>query len=29
MLALSTAGGAHGERALPLIADDGDWDALG
>jgi hypothetical protein len=29
MLALSTAGGAHGERVLPLIADDGDWDALG
>jgi hypothetical protein len=29
VLALSTAGGAHGERVLPLIADDGDWDALG
>jgi hypothetical protein len=29
MLALSTAGGSHGERVLPLIADDGDWDALG
>jgi hypothetical protein len=29
VLALSTAGGAEGDRALPLIADDGDWDALG
>ncbi|HVM58603.1 MAG TPA: hypothetical protein VMT74_14170 [Gaiellaceae bacterium] len=27
-LALSTAGGAAGERALPLLHDDGDWDAL-
>jgi uncharacterized protein YoaH (UPF0181 family) len=27
-LALSTAGGAAGERALPLLRDDGDWDAL-
>ena len=28
-LALSTAGGAGGDRALPLLRDDGDWDALG
>ena len=27
-LALSTAGGAAGERTLPLLRDDGDWDAL-
>jgi len=27
-LALSTAGGVAGERALPLLRDDGDWDAL-
>jgi hypothetical protein len=27
-LALSTAGGAAGDRALPLLRDDGDWDAL-
>jgi hypothetical protein len=29
VLALSTAGGAQGERSLPLIARDADWDALG
>ena len=29
VLALSTAGGAEGERSLPLIAGDADWDALG
>jgi hypothetical protein len=29
VLALSTGGGAQGERALPLIGGDGDWDALG
>jgi hypothetical protein len=29
VLALSTGGGAEGQRVLPLIADDGDWDALG
>lgn len=29
VLALSTAGGAAGERALPLVVDDEDWDALG
>jgi hypothetical protein len=29
VLALSTAGGADGERSLPLITGDGDWDALG
>ena len=29
VLALSTAGGAEGERPLPLIAGDEDWDALG
>jgi hypothetical protein len=28
-LALSTAGGAAGERSLPLIRSDEDWDALG
>jgi hypothetical protein len=28
-LALSVAGGAHGERRLPLLRDDADWDALG
>lgn len=28
-LALSTAGGASGERRLPLIRSDEDWDALG
>jgi hypothetical protein len=28
-LALSTAGGAAGERQLPLIRSDDDWDALG
>ncbi|HEY3187892.1 MAG TPA: hypothetical protein VGJ70_10480, partial [Solirubrobacteraceae bacterium] len=27
-LALSTAGGPHGERALPLLVADEDWDAL-
>jgi hypothetical protein len=27
-LALSTAGGSGGERALPLLQEDGDWDAL-
>jgi len=29
LLALSTAGGAHGERLLPLLVADADWDALG
>lgn len=29
VLALSVAGGATGERALPLMAADGDWDVLG
>jgi hypothetical protein len=29
VLALSTGGGAQGERALPLISGDRDWDALG
>jgi hypothetical protein len=29
VLALSVAGGAAGERVLPLIGGDGDWDALG
>ena len=29
VLALSTGGGAEGQRVLPLIADDGDWDAIG
>jgi hypothetical protein len=28
-LALSTAGGSTGERALPLLRQDADWDALG
>ncbi len=28
-LALSAEGGAAGERALPLLLDDGDWDTLG
>src|SRR6185503_19145436 len=28
-LALSTAGGVRGERSLPLLIDDEDWDALG
>jgi hypothetical protein len=28
LLALSTAGGAVGERNLPLLLEDGDWDAL-
>jgi hypothetical protein len=28
-LALSTAGGSAGERALPLLRQDADWDALG
>jgi hypothetical protein len=28
-LALSTSGGAEGERQLPLICDDEDWDAVG
>jgi hypothetical protein len=27
-LALSTAGGARGERSLPLVVDDADWDVL-
>jgi hypothetical protein len=29
VLALSTGGGATGERALPLICEDEDWDAVG
>ncbi len=29
MLALSHEGGALGERSLPLLVDDSDWDALG
>jgi hypothetical protein len=29
VLALSTAGGTGGERRLPLICDDEDWDAIG
>lgn len=29
VLALSTGGGAAGERRLPLVAGDDDWDALG
>ncbi len=29
VLALSTGGGAAGERRLPLICDDEDWDAVG
>lgn len=29
LLALSTGGGAVGERVLPLLAEDADWDALG
>ncbi len=29
MLALSQQGGAAGERSLPLLLGDGDWDALG
>jgi hypothetical protein len=29
MLALSREGGTAGERSLPLLLDDGDWDALG
>ena len=29
MLALSWAGGSMGERTLPLLVSDGDWDALG
>lgn len=28
LLALSTAGGAGGERSLPLLVGDGDWDAV-
>ncbi len=28
LLALSTGGGAAGERVLPLLADDADWDSL-
>ena len=28
LLALSTAGGAEGERLLPLMCGDGDWDAV-
>lgn len=28
LLALSTAGGSAGERALPLLREDADWDAL-
>jgi hypothetical protein len=28
LLALSTEGGVHGERSLPLLASDGDWDAV-
>jgi hypothetical protein len=29
LVALSTGGGAHGERTLPLLVDDADWDVLG
>ncbi|MGZ8693934.1 MAG: nSTAND3 domain-containing NTPase [Gaiellaceae bacterium] len=29
LLALSTGGGAAGERALPLLVEDADWDAVG
>ena len=29
VLALSTSGGTGGERSLPLICDDEDWDAIG
>ena len=29
LLALSTGGGAAGERALPLLVDDSDWDLIG
>ena len=29
MLALSQAGGIAGERTLPLLVDDSDWDRLG
>jgi hypothetical protein len=29
LLALSTGGGAAGERSLPLLGEDADWDALG
>jgi hypothetical protein len=29
MLALSTGGGVAGDRSLPLLVDDADWDALG
>src|SRR6185437_13150817 len=29
VLALSTGGGARGERRLPLLRDDKDWDAVG
>ena len=29
VLSLSTSGGAEGERRLPLICDDEDWDAVG
>src|SRR5581483_6328154 len=28
LLALSVGGGAHGERTLPLLVEDADWDAL-
>ena len=28
LLALSTAGGVGGERSLPLVVDDGDWDLV-
>lgn len=29
ILALSQEGGTAGERSLPLLIDDGDWDTLG
>jgi hypothetical protein len=29
LLALATGGGAADERCLPLLVDDGDWDAVG
>lgn len=29
LLALSTGGGAAGERVLPLVVSDADWDAIG